>query len=237
MLLLIAAFSREFTGLRPVTMQAMPGLSWGATLDLAGDQAVLVANGAGRDRASAAAREILSKESIRAVISTGFAGALDPSYLVGDVFIADSVRGEEGEFASRSPAGSYGEVRRGALLTVDRVVRSASAKRELRRQDAQAVDMEAAAVAAVAREHRLPFYCIRVISDVAAEEMPVDFDRALRVDGSISPWSVLVQALRRRDGWSRLARLRRNAAAAAESLGAFLRRCEFPRQVGTYVSS
>ncbi len=157
--------------------------------------------------------------------------------MVGDVFIADSVRGEEGEFASRSPTGSYGEVRRGALLTVDRVVQSASAKRELRRQDAQAVDMEAAAVAAVAKEHHLPFFCIRVISDIAEEDMPVDFERALRVDGSISPWSVLVQALRRRDGWSRLARLRRNAAGAAESLGAFLRQCEFPRQAGTYVSS
>ena len=215
----------------------MPGLRWGATLDLAGDRAILVANGAGRALASAAAREILSRESIRAVISTGFAGALDPAYLVGDVFIADSVRGDEGEFASQSPAGSYGDVRRGALLTVDRVVQSASAKRKLWRQDAQAVDMEAASVAAVAREHRLPFFCIRVISDVAAEEMPVDFDRALRVDGSISPWSVLSQALRRRDRWSRLARLRRNAATAAESLGAFLRRCEFPRQSGAHVSS
>lgn len=237
MLLLIAAFSREFAGLRPLTMLAVPSLRWGATLDLAGDQAILVANGAGRALASAAARDILSKESIRAVISTGFAGALDPSYLVGDVFIADSVRGEEGEFVSQSPTGSYGEVRRGALLTVDRVAQSASAKRELWRQDAQAVDMEAASVAAVAREHRLPFFCVRVISDVAAEDMPADFNRALRVDGSISPWSVLGQALCRRDGWSRLARLRRNAAAAAVSLGAFLKRCEFPRQAGTYVGS
>jgi nucleoside phosphorylase len=237
MLLLIAAFSREFAGLRPLTMQGVAGLRWVATLDLAGDQAILVANGAGRSLASAAAREILSRESIQAVISTGFAGALDPSYLVGDVFIADSVRGEEGEFSGQSPVGSYGEVRRGALLTVDRVVQSASAKRELWKQDAQAVDMEAAAVAAVAREHSLPFFCIRVISDVAAEELPVDFDRALRSDGSISPWSVLGQALRRPDCWSRLARLRRNAATAAESLGACLRRCEFARPAGTYVSS
>ena len=170
----------------------------------------------------------MSKESVRAVISTGFAGALNPCFLAGDVFVADSVRGDEGEFAIRSPAGSLGDVRRGALLTLDRVVQSASAKRELWRQGAQAVDMEASSVAAVAREHGLPFFCVRAISDLAAEDLPVDFDRAIRSDGSLSAWSVIGQALRARGRWSGLMRLRRNSAAAARSLGACLRRCEFP---------
>ncbi len=228
MLLLIAAFSFEFAGLRSCKPCAKPGLRWAATLDLAGNRAILVANGAGRARAAAAARTILSRESVRAVISTGFAGALDPSFLAGDVFVAESVRGDEGEFTSRSPAGSLGDVRRGALLTVDRVVQSAATKRELWGQGAQAVDMEASSVAAVAREHGLPFFCIRAISDLAAEDMPVDFGRALRSDGSLSAWSVFGQALLARGRWSRLMRLRRDSAAAARSLGACLTRCEFP---------
>ena len=237
MLLVIAAFSRELAGLRPLTMRSEPGLRWVATVNLAGERAILVANGAGRALASAAARQVLSEESVQAVISTGFVGALDPSYLVGDVFIATSVRGEEGDFASRSPGGSYGEARRGELLTVDRVVESAAAKRDLRRLNAHAVDMEAASVAAVAKEHGLPFFCIRAISDAADEDMPVDFNRALRTDGSISAWNLLGQALRGRDRWSRLMRLRRDSKVAAQSLGACLRRCEFPRQTGTYDDS
>lgn len=232
MLLLIAAFSFEFAGLRSCQPYAKTGLRWAATLDLAGDRAILVANGAGRARASAAARTILSKEPVRAVVSTGFAGALDPSFSAGDVFIADSVCGLEGEFSSRPPGGSLGEVRRGALLTVDRVAHSASAKRELGRLGVQAVDMEASSVAAVAGEHGLPFYCIRAISDIAAEDMPVDFDRALRADGSLSAWSVFGQALVARGGWSRLMCLRRNSVAAARSLGGCLRRCEFPLLAG-----
>ena len=210
----------------------MPGLRWAATLDLAGDQAILVANGAGRVPASAAAREILSTNRVRAVISTGFAGALDPSFLAGDVFIAKSVRGQNGDFATEAPAGTYGDVRRGALLTVDHIVQSAAAKHELWRLDAQAVDMEAASVAAVAEEHGVPFFCIRAISDVAAEDLPVDFNRALRADGSISVWSVLGQALRGRGRCASLMRLRHNSAVAARSLGACLRRCEFPSQAG-----
>ena len=228
MLLLIAAFSFEFAGLRSCKPCAKPGLRWAATLDLAGNRAILVANGAGRARAAAAARAMLGRESGGAVISTGFAGALDPSFLAGDVFVAESVRGDEGEFTSRSPAGSLGDVRRGALLTVDRVVQSAATKRELWGQGAQAVDMEASSVAAVAREHGLPFFCIRAISDLAAEDMPVDFGRALRSDGSLSAWSVFGQALLARGRWSRLMRLRRDSAAAARSLGACLTRCEFP---------
>ena len=228
MLLLIAAYSFEFSGLPGCKPCASSSLRWAATLDLAGERAILVANGAGRARASAAAKAIVPREPVRAVVSTGFAGALEPSFSAGDVFIADSVSGREGRFTSRSPAGSLDDVRRGALLTVDRVVQSASHKRELWGRGAQAVDMEASSVAAVAQQHGLPFFCIRAISDLAAEDMPVDFDRALRSDGSLSPWSVCGQALRRPRRWSRLMRLGRNSVAAARSLGAFLGRCEFP---------
>ncbi len=228
MLLLVAAFSREFAGLRSATPQPMPGLRWAATLELAGERAILVANGAGRSVASAAAREALSKQSVRAVISTGFAGSLDPSHSVGDVFIADSVRGDDGEFATCRPAGPLGGARRGALLTAGRVAQSALDKRELRERGAHAVDMEAAAVAAVAAECGLPFFCIRVISDTATEDLPVDFNRARRADGSISPWNVVGQALCRPARWPGLVRLHRNASCAAQLLGAFLERCEFP---------
>ena len=92
--------------------------------------------------------------------------------------------------------------------------------------------MEASSVAAVAEEQGLPFFCIRAISDLAAEDMPVDFNRALRSDGSLSAWSVFGQALLTRGRWSRLMRLRRDSAAAARSLGRCLRRCEFPVPAG-----
>ncbi len=62
---------------------------------------------------------------------------------------------------------------RGRLLTVDRVVLRAAEKGELHRSyQADLVDMESSAVAAVCREKLVRFLSIRVISDDAHADLP-----------------------------------------------------------------
>ncbi len=227
MLLMIAASPREFGGLRQVTKLASTDVRWLARAMLPTGEAMLVANGMGRVAAEAAVRKMLATCQVDAVISTGFAGALDPSLAVGDVFFAEAVRYDGLEYQACLPRTNLAGIRRGFLLTVDHVVQSARAKQELWRRGSDAVDMEALAVAAVAAEHGLPFYCVRSISDSAMDDLPVDFNQALRPNGTISAWSVVGQALRGRGRWSGLLGLRRDARMAARSLAGCLTRCEF----------
>ncbi len=227
MLLIVAAAPHEFAGFSGLVRRSSPGVRWLASTAIRDSEAMLVANGAGRTAAVSGARRMLATRRFRALISTGFAGALDPSLEVGEILVADPVldgcRKYRGQMPSACPQG----VRRGALLTVDEVVQSARAKLELAGRGALAVDMEAAAVADLAAERGLAFYCVRSISDRATEDFPVDFNRALRCDGTFSAWSVARQAGCRVGTWRRLLRLSRDARTAARSLARCLSQCEF----------
>lgn len=226
MLLMIAAAPHEFAGFPGLVKCDLPGVRWSAITAMRGATAILVANGAGRF-AAVGTRRALVKHRIRAVVSTGFAGALDPSLGVGEIFLANTVLCDDRKYRGSVPLDCPPDVRCGSLLTVDEVVQSSSAKRELAKRGAHAVDMEAAAVAAVASEHGLPFFCVRAISDHAGQDLPVDFNRALRPDGTFSPWSVLGQAVAHTGTWFELLQLWREARLAAQSLAHCLSRCEF----------
>ncbi len=195
--------------------------------ELNGVPALFAANGVGRRAAAAAARA--QAGAVDALVSVGFAGALASGYKVGDVFVAQRVIAGGVEYAGRLPGCPDDSCRRGTLLTVDRVVQSVEEKRRLAASGAQAVDMEAAAVAAVAAERALPFYCVRAVSDAAETALPIDFNRALRGDGSFSITDILRQAGLSCARWRQLARLKRDGGRAARSLAAFLATCEFAR--------
>ena len=227
MLLMVAAAPQEFAGFPALVKHDAPGVRWMATTVIRGADATLVANGAGRAAATSAVKWGLDQRRVRAVVSTGFAGALDPSLRIGDLFLATTIFGDGRRYQGSRPLHCPADLRRGALLTVDRVVQSSEAKRRLARRGAQAVDMEAASVAALAAEHRLPFYCLRAISDGADQDLPVDFNRALRADGTFSPWNLLAQAALRTDRWGELLGLWRDSRVAARSLADCLSRCDF----------
>lgn len=112
-------------------------------------------------------------------------------------------------------------------MTVDAIAQSARVKAALAASGAAAVDMESAAVAAVAADCGARFYCLRVISDAASADLPLAFDRALRPDGSLSVWNLVSQAALRPGTWKGLLRLRRDASFAARALARCLARCDF----------
>lgn len=232
---MIAAEKMEFSGLLrhlsgyrelqwPVGYAARATWTGGT---VTGGAVTMVSNGPGPNLASDAFAAAFGNQRYDAVISTGFCGGLDPSLEVGSVVCANTVEAPETgrKFVS-------GELRtcpgaeRGTILSLNRVAVSAAEKRSLRASGASAVEMEAAAVAAGAERERVPFYCVRVVSDAAGESLPLDFNLYRNREGRFDVRRIGLAALRNPlriiPG---LVSLRRNCALAAVRLGECLAGC------------
>jgi nucleoside phosphorylase len=148
--------------------------------------------GMGRSNARKALRRHLTADKPDRVISCGFAGALDPTLKVGDIVFD----------AAQSPGLDRVIVEAGGrparFCCVDTVVCKASEKRLLRDSTgADAVDMESDALSEVCREANLEFAIVRVVSDCADEDLPVDFNRFITAGDTIDfPRLVLWTAIR-----------------------------------------
>jgi adenosylhomocysteine nucleosidase len=115
----------------------------------------------------------------------------------------------------------------GVVCSVDRVARTAEEKLRLRSMEgASAVEMEAAGVAERAESRGLPFFCVRVVTDLASENMANDFNAALRSDGHFDTMHIIGDALRHPVARvPELIRLRLRCSHAARSLGEFIADC------------
>lgn len=226
-LLLVASDPMEFSGMVTLSSDHGPvplGIAWGRCAQLGDHDALLIANGVGRQRAAAAV-DHATEFAPQAVVSTGFCGALDERLNVADLVVATSI--DDGEYRYPSlPIRGPVETFAGAIRSIDYVARTAEEKSLLRESGACAVEMEAAGVAARALELGLPFYCVRGVTDLADESLANDFNRALRPDGHFDTMSILLGALR--DPATRLPellRLRSRSLRAARALGEFFADC------------
>ena len=198
--------------------------------NLSDHKARFVANGPGMKNARTAVATVCGKETPSAIVSVGYVGALDPALEVGQIFLARRLKriGEKVDYQGELPAFPNAEgVAQGTLLTIDRVAQTRQEKGMLRQSGADAVDMEAYAVAGEAAKRRVPFYCVRVVSDHANTDFPVDFNRARRPDGSFVRWRILAQAGFSSSRWQRLLDLKREADLASQRLAEFLKTCRF----------
>ncbi len=182
-----------------------------------GRAVVLVANGPGPKLAASAVEVAREHEELTGLLSTGYCGALDPALRVGDIFIAACVLPSAA--CVQSLASTRGSARTGKLLSVDRVASTAAEKSELRKTGADAIEMEAAGVAQKAMEYNLPFYCVRVVTDTAHENLPLDFNLMRNSAGRFSRMKILAAGVRALPG---LIELNKRSKAAAQALGDFL---------------
>ena len=104
---------------------------------------------------------------------------------------------------------------------------AAAEKRQLAAAGAMAVEMEAAAVGAAALTRGVPFYCVRVVSDEAGEDLPLDFNRFRNPDGRLSRRRIAAAALKHPGRIPALIKLDRSANRASQALGEFLVNCQF----------
>jgi nucleoside phosphorylase len=101
-------------------------------------------------------------------------------------------------------------------------------KAELGRSGADAVEMEAAAVAERARQYDIPFYAVRVVTDTLEESFPLDFNSMRSSDGRFSRARILAAALRRpATVFPELLKLNRTTKRASQALGDFLADARF----------
>jgi adenosylhomocysteine nucleosidase len=226
LLVFVAAERRELEGLL-VHVDEIGKPDW--PLDFArvgrvnGLRVAMVANGPGPKLAGAAIDEVKRHASMDGLVSIGFCGGLQPWLGACDIFVATEVAG----VASALAPSSSRPFRTGKLLSIDRVVSTAAEKGELAK-NADAVEMEAAAVAERAGQYNVPFYAVRVVTDTFEESFPLDFNAVRSSDGRFSRSRILAAALRR--PWivlPELIKLNKRTKRASQALGDFLADARF----------
>ncbi|MCS7090256.1 MAG: hypothetical protein RMN51_08125 [Verrucomicrobiota bacterium] len=179
------------------------------------DVHVLV-TGVGPEPARRALETQLELVRPRAVLSCGFAGALDPNLSVGTVLFATEDCNWRDRFlqAGARPA---------RFLTLPRMVTSASEKSQLWQSSrADAVEMESEPIAALCCGRKIPFAVVRVISDAASESLPVNFARWLGPDGHLNRAAFLRAVMVRPTFWPSVVKLACRARRAARRLAEVL---------------
>jgi adenosylhomocysteine nucleosidase len=136
-------------------------------------EVTVIHTGIGLERASATMQTLLEYRVPDLLISTGFAGGLDPRLRVGDIIVAEN-------YTDPDVLMRYFDVLKtcwiGELVTKAHVVENLAERRELLQgTGASAVDMETSVIAAFCRTHHIPLLSLRVISDTADQTMPMPF--------------------------------------------------------------
>ncbi len=228
----MAAEAREFSGLlghaERVVRLNWP-LDYARKIWLNGRAAVVVANGPGPKLAGEAVEIAKGRQDLSGLVSTGFCGALDPALKPSDIFIATDVLGSSILSRDREGVGAFFPAvtsqhphQTGTLLSIDHVAVRAAEKSELRQTGASAIEMEAAGVAAKAKEYNLAFYCIRVVTDTADENMPLDFNTMRDANGRFSRSKILTAAFRNPAVFPKLLKLNKRCKDASYALGDFI---------------
>jgi adenosylhomocysteine nucleosidase len=183
------------------------------------DEVVVVCGGIGLDAARRAAEAVIALYHPTQLHSVGFAGALDGELRVGDI-IAPSVVIDARDGSRAFVRGVDGQ----SSLVTYMSVAGAQQKRSLAYAfGAKAVDMEAAAVAAAAAAHGIPFAVTKVISDESNFEIP-EMDRFIDAQGRFRTVNFGVFIALRPWLWRRVAMLAGNSRKAARVLGEHLER-------------
>jgi len=169
--------------------------------------------GAGADAATRAFAEVEKAGPVSMVISAGWAGALREELAPGRAYdvstVIDARTGER--FIASGPHNDCW------LVTSPRVAGEPEKRRLAAAYGAGLVDMEAAAVARLARMRGIPFYCVKGVSDGYAERLP-DFNRYIRANGKFNLIRFIVFALLRPWYWPSLMRMGENSRKAAQGI-------------------
>ena len=176
--------------------------------EYAGKNVVLALSGIGKVNAALSTALVLQHHP-DFVINTGSAGGLGSGLKVGDVVIGTQTAHHDVDVTAfgyaighvpRMPARfesdpalcaaaekaaaafEHAAVHRGLIVSGDQFVHSSESVAEVRRHfpDAQAVEMEAAAIAQSCHRFGVPFVVVRAISDLADEEADTSFETFLK---------------------------------------------------------
>ena len=220
---IVAAMARELQPL--VRNWKLERCEAGVTV-YSSERAVAAFAGMGKRPADIAAQAAMSFGPVRQLISAGWAGALHSELGVGTVrtlkSVIDAATGER--FASdHHDATGKPDARGSVLVTMDHVVPAAEKPRLRAKFSADMVDMEAAAVAQVARVNGVPFFAIKAVSDAHDFDLP-GMEKFATSEGQFREATFAVYVALRPGLWKPAIRMARNSEAAASNLCAELER-------------
>jgi len=171
------------------------------------------------------------------VLTCGFAGSLNPDLKSGEVVfelsdatLTPALSHPMGEGVRRTGEGLSARlvaagVKPAKFFCADRIVTTAAEKKKLRDETgADAVEMESAAINAICREREIPCATVRVISDTANEDLPLDFNKLAKPDLNLDYGKLIGAIAKSPRKIPALLRLQKQTKAAAENLAAILAR-------------
>ena len=174
--------------------------------------------GIGRQNAEKSVRSFLASGSPELVLTCGFAGGLNPALKLGEVVFEPATGNLQ--LATRLSAAGAKPVK---FICADRIATTVAEKQALRAQTgADAVEMESAAIHAVCAEKNIPCATVRVISDTADEDLPLDFNALAKPDKSIDAGKLALAIAKAPWKIGALLALQKKTKFAAERLAAVL---------------
>jgi adenosylhomocysteine nucleosidase len=195
----------------------------------------ILLTGIGRQNAEKSVREFLATNSPELVLTCGFAGGLNPDLKLGEVvFELTDRRGEFHEPQTEkkirdSQSSSLREkllaagAKPAKFFCADRITTTVAEKKKLRAETgADAVEMESGAIHAVCRERGIPCATVRVISDTAGEDLPLDFNQLFKPDMSLDYGKLAWAVMKSPGKIGALLKLQKRTRFAAEQLADIL---------------
>jgi adenosylhomocysteine nucleosidase len=180
--------------------------------------------GIGQRNAAKAIRQALAEQSPGLVLTCGFAGGLNPALTLGTVvFSAD-------DGFALAPAVRAAGARPATFHCAQRVAVTAKEKQALwHGTGADAVEMESGVIRTICRERKIPSATVRVISDIAQDDLPLDFNLFLDAEQNFN-YARLAMALLKSPGKTgALLKLQKQTQAAAAGLAEVLAKVIPPR--------
>ncbi len=178
---------------------------------------VLVCGGIGAEAARRAAEAVIAIYTPKVIYSAGFAGALGPALKVADIVQPQRVVNASDGSSVHLDRGE------GVLVSFGSVANPAQ-KAKLRDSfGAQAVDMEAAAVARAAEARGVPFAVVKVVSDEFGFSFP-SMEQFVDPNGQFLEMRFAWFSALRPWLWPQVVRLARNSNRASRTLCDWLRK-------------
>lgn len=180
------------------------------------EEVSILITGIGRKNSERTLIERLNQLTPQRVLTCGFAGGLDPALAPGDVLCSTDDSGLRDKLKA-------GGAKVAKFFCAQRIATTQREKQELRRNTgADTVEMESEAIHAVCRARGIPCATVRVISDAANEDLPLDFNQLSKPDLSLD-YSKLLWAIAKSPGKiPGLLRLQKNSSLAAQRLAEVL---------------
>jgi adenosylhomocysteine nucleosidase len=172
---------------------------------------VLICGGIGAEAARRAAEAVIQDAQPLRVLSVGFAGALDSTLKVADVFVPHFVVNASDGARTDTGAGE------GTLVSFSSVADQGQKQRLGQAYAAVAVDMEAAAVAQGAQSRGVRFAALKAVSDAADFVMP-PMRQFVATDGQFRTAAFAGHVAVRPWYWWRTVVLARNSTRASRAL-------------------